>query len=108
VLIIHFSGKLEKADYELLVPELERLVQKHGKLNLLFDMKDFHGWDAGAAWEDFKLGVKYFSDIKKIAMAGKNKWQHGMAIFSKPFTKAKVRYYDHTDIAEAQKWLTED
>jgi hypothetical protein len=28
----------------------------------------------------------------QIAMVGEDKWQHGMAIFCKPFTKAMVRY----------------
>jgi len=31
--------------------------------------------------------------------------QHGMAIFCKPFTRASVRYFDHSDVAEAGKWF---
>jgi len=107
VLIIHVSGKLEKTDYALIVPEFERLIRQHGKLSLLFDMTNFHGWDAGAAWEDLKLYIKHFADIESIAMVGEKKWQHGMSTFAKPFTKAKVRYFDHADIAEARKWLSE-
>ncbi len=107
VLFVQVSGKLEKADYELFVPQFEKLVRQHGKLSLLFDMTDFHGWDAGAAWEDLKLGIKHFSDIQSIAMAGEKKWQHGMAVFCKPFMNAKVRYFDHADVAEARKWLSE-
>ena len=107
VLTIQVSGKLEKADYELLVPRFEQLVRQHGKLGLLFDMTDFHGWDAGAAWEDLKLGIKHFSDIQSIAMVGEKKWQHGMAVFCKPFMNAKVQYFDHADVAEARKWLSE-
>ncbi len=34
VLIVHVSGKLEKADYELFVPRFELLVRQHGKLSL--------------------------------------------------------------------------
>ena len=107
MLAIHVSGKLEKADYEHLVPEFERLIGQHGKLRMLFDMSDFHGWDASAAWEDFKFGMKHFGDIERLAMVGEERWQHGMAIFCKPFTKATVRYFDHADSAEARKWLGE-
>ena len=106
ILVVHVSGKLAKADYAHFVPEFERLVRLHGKLRLLFDMTDFHGWDAGAAWEDFKLGIKHFSDIERLAMVGEKKWQHDMATFSKPFTKAKVRYFDHADAAESREWLS--
>jgi hypothetical protein len=107
LLAIHVSGKLVKADYEHFVPEFERLLQQHGKLRLLFDMTGFHGWDASAAWEDTKFGIKHFSDIERLAMVGENRWQHGMAIFSKPFTTAVVRYFDHANAAEARTWLAE-
>lgn len=107
LLIVHVRGKLVKADYETVAPEFDRLVQEHGKLHVLFDMADFHGWDAGAAWQDLKLGVAHFADIERMAMVGEAKWQHGMATFIKPFTKAKVRYFDQADAAEAREWLEE-
>ncbi|MGZ9124419.1 MAG: STAS/SEC14 domain-containing protein [Candidatus Binatia bacterium] len=108
VLAIHVSGTLVKADYEQFVPEVERLIRQHGKLRLLFDMTDFHGWEASAAWEDFKFGVEHFADIERLAMVGEKQWQHGMAILCKPFTKATVRYFEHADAAEARKWLIEE
>jgi len=40
-------------------------------------------------------------------MVGEKKCQHGMATFCKPFTKATIRYFDHTEAAEARKWLGE-
>ncbi len=107
VLILHISGKLVKADYGHFVNEFERLIRQHGKLRVLFDMGDFHGWDAGAAWEDIKFDIKHFADIERLAMVGDKRWQHAMAIFFKPFTKATIRYFDHAEAAEALKWLGE-
>jgi hypothetical protein len=104
---IHISGKLVAADYEHFVPEFERLIGLFGKLRVLFDMTDFHGWTLGAVWEDTKFGVHHFSDIERLAMVGEKKWQEGMATFCKPFTKAKIKYFDHADLAEAHKWLAE-
>lgn len=106
-LVIHVSGRLEKTDYELFVPEFERLIRQHGKLRVLFEMRDFHGWEASAAWEDLKFGITHFSDIERLAMVGEKRWQHGMATFCKPFTKATVRYFDHAVAAEARTWLSE-
>lgn len=107
ILNVNASGTLAKADYASFVPEVDRLVQKHGKIRLLFDMTDFHGWEVGAAWEDLKFGLKHFSDIERIAMIGEKKWQQGMATFAKPFTRAVVRYFDHGDAAAARKWVNE-
>jgi hypothetical protein len=107
LLVVHVSGKLVKEDYEHFVPEFERLVRQHGKLRLLFDMTGFHGWEASAAWEDFKFGIEHFADIERLAMVGEKKWQQGMAIFCKPFTKAAVRYFEHADATAAREWLDE-
>jgi hypothetical protein len=82
-------------------------VLQHGKLSVLFDMIDFHGWELSAAWEDFKFGIEHFADIEKFAMVGENQWEHGMAAFVKPFTKAQVRYFDRANAAEAREWLAE-
>jgi hypothetical protein len=105
ILAVHVSGKLSKADYECFVPEFERLVEKHGKLRVLFDMTDFHGWETGALWEDIKFDLKHFADIERLAMVGEKKWQRGTAAFCKPFTKATIRYFDHAQAYEARKWL---
>ena len=106
-LVVHVSGKLAKEDYQHFVPEFERLVQKHGKLRVLFDMTGFHGWEAGALWEDIKFDVKHFADIERLAMVGEKKWQQGMATFCKPFTKATIQYFDHAKAANARLWLDE-
>ena len=107
ILVVHVSAKLEKEDYEHFVPEFERLVCQQGTLRVLFDMTGFHGWDAGTLWEDIKFDIKHFADIERLAMVGEKKWQHGMATFCKPFTKATIRYFDHADINEARDWLEE-
>ncbi len=107
LVVVHVSGKLTKADYEHFVPEFERLFEQRGKLRMLFDMTGLHGWDAGAMWEDIKFDIKHFSDIERLAIVGEAKWQQGMATFCKPFTTAKVRYFDHADAAEARRWLSE-
>jgi hypothetical protein len=103
----HVSGKLTKADYEHFVPEFDRLVALHGKLRVLFDMTGFHGWTAGALWEDTKFATRHFADIERLAVVGEKKWQQGMATFCQPFTKATVKYFDHADAAEASEWLDE-
>jgi hypothetical protein len=107
ILVVHVSGTLTKPDYEQLVPEFARPVQQHGKLRLLFDMTGFHGWEAGALWEDIKFDVKHHADIERLAMVGDKKWERGMAGFCKPFTKATIRYFDRVESAEARKWLGE-
>jgi hypothetical protein len=104
---VFVSGKLVKEDYSTFVPGVDKAIAAHRKVRMLMVMHDFHGWTASAAWEDTKFGARHFNDIERLAMVGETKWQHGMAIFSKPFTTATVRYFEHDQIEAARSWLKE-
>lgn len=103
--IVSLTGKLTTQDYELFVPEIERLIEEHGELRMLIELIDFHGWTAGALWEDVKFDARHFRDIERLAIVGDSKWEKGMAVFCKPFTTAEVRYFDVSRRDEAESWL---
>lgn len=105
VLVVEVSGKLTHEDYQHFVPEFERLVKQFGKIRVLFEMADFHGWEGGALWDDIKFDLKHFSDIERLAMVGDKKWEKGMSVFCKPFTTATIRYFDKAQAAEGLAWL---
>lgn len=104
-LFLEISEKLRKEDYEEFIQVVESMLQKHGKIRMLVEMRDFHGWDAGALWEDIKFDVRHFNDIERLALIGDKQWQKGMAVFCKPFTKAKVRYFDASEVRQAGVWI---
>ncbi len=107
ILEVFVSGKLAREDYVHFVPAFERLIKQHGKISVLFEMTDFHGWQAGAVWDDIKFDLKHFSDIDRLAMVGDTKWEKGMSVFCKPFTTAKIRYFDRAQAADARTWIEE-
>ena len=108
ILTVRITGKLSKEDYELLVPEVERLIEEHGKIRVLLILVDFHGWSAGALWEDTKFNIHHFNDLERLAIVGDKKWEKGMAVFCKPFTTAKIRYFDISEEEAAARWIHED
>jgi hypothetical protein len=108
ILVVRLAGKLSKEDYEKFIPVVDRLIQQHGKIRVLVEMHDFHGWTAGALWEDIKFDLKHFGDIEKLAMIGESRWQKGMSVFCKPFTSATIRYFPHDQATDAMDWLLEE
>ena len=105
VLRVQVSGKISKEDYEKFVPEVERLIAKTGKIRILLEMQDFHGWSMSAVWEDIKFDMKHFSHIERLAMVGDKQWEGWMAKFCKPFTSAAIRYFDVSQAQEAKTWI---
>jgi len=105
VLEVRVTGKLAHEDYLYFVPKLEQMLKQHGRLRVLFDMAGFHGWEPRALWDDIKFDLKHFADVERLAMVGDKKWEKGMSLFCRPFTTAKIRYFDHTKADEAREWL---
>ena len=108
ILEVVATDKLGVEDYKRFVPEFERLSANHGKINVLFNMKGFHGWGLGALWEDLKFDVKHFKDIDRLAMVGEKRWEAAMSDFCRPFTTAKIRYFDRSEEDEAHAWIAGD
>ena len=42
-----------------------------------------------------------------MAIVGEEAWEKGMALLLKPFTKAKVKYFDTSQMAAAKTWIME-
>lgn len=107
ILKVSVSGKLTKDDYEVFVPEIDKEIERHDEVRILFDMVGLRGWTLGALFEDTKFAIKHYSEIDRIAIVGDKQWERGMAVFCKPFTKAKLRYFDIAAHHDAKAWLRE-
>jgi SpoIIAA-like len=107
VLAYKMSGKLHDEDYKKFVPMIDDAVAKSGKVRLLAQFHDFHGWDAHALWDDMKFATTHCTKIERIALVGETTWEKWMATVCKPFTMAKVRYFDASEVAAAESWLAE-
>jgi len=101
------SGKLHDEDYKKFVPLVDGEIAKEGKINVLAQFHDFHGWDAKALWDDIKFSTTHCTKIKRIALVGEKSWEKWMTTVCKPFTMAKIRYFNATEIEAAKAWLGE-
>jgi acyl-CoA-binding protein len=101
------SGKLHDEDYKQFVPLVDQAIARDGKVRLLAQFHDFHGWDMHALWDDVKFATTHCTKIERIALVGDKKWEKWMAAVCKPFTKAKLRYFDASEVEAARAWLAE-
>jgi hypothetical protein len=108
ILEVKVTGKFEKEDYQTFGRQVEDLIRSQGKIRVLFLMEEFHGWSIGGLWEDLKFDAKHFNDIERLALVGDRKWEKGMAEFCKPFTTAKVHYFDMEQMSDAKAWIVEE
>src|SRR5436853_7816002 len=106
ILAFKISGKLHDEDYKKFIPLIDAAAGT-GKVRLLARFQDFHGWDLHALWDDIKFSTTHCTKIERIALVGEKTWEKWMARVCKPFTMAKIRYFDTTEMDAAWGWLKE-
>jgi hypothetical protein len=109
VVAFRASGEVTKQDYnEVLIPAVEKALNSRDKVRILYELgPDFDGYDASAAWEDFKVGVEHLSRWERIAVITDVEWI-GLAtrLFS-VFLPGTIRVYPHAEAAKARLWITQ-
>lgn len=105
IVAIRLSGKLERADYEHVVPLLESKIKQHGKVKLYGEVEDLTMPTISALWQDFKFDVKHYRDFSHIAAVGEPDWLSAMTKLAAPFVPAEVRVYDVAEKNDAMNWL---
>lgn len=106
VVALTFKDKLKSVDYDHFVPMVEKIMASRKKIRMLIKLEDFKGWSAGAFWEDTKFGLRHYNDVDLLAVVGDKEWEKTMTRFLKPFTRAKVRYFDMTELDLAWDWIS--
>lgn len=100
-------GILTHEDYKVITPMIDSALEgiKHPNIKILADLSEFEGWELRAAWDDFKIGLKYDFDFDKIAIYGNKKmWlEYGLKI-SSWFTSGDIKEF--TNAEESTAWLS--
>lgn len=104
-LMLKVVGKLTHQDYETITPMIDSALEnvKDPKVKAYIDATEMEGWQARAAWDDLKLGLKHGNEFEKIAIFGHKKWQSVMAKIGDWFIAGEVKYFEARK--EALDWL---
>ena len=101
-------GKLSHEDYQTIAPMIEDAIAASDDncVDLLADLREFEGWEARAAWDDFKLGMKYRKSWRRIALVGNKKWEQVAARVAGWVIVGQTRYFE--DIDAALHWISSE
>ena len=110
VIAFRAEGTIERKNYEeLLIPEVEKQIEKHGKIKLLMWFGEkFEGYSAGAMWEDAWFGTKHLAEFKKVAVVSDVSWlRHSVKLFA-PLIPGQTQLFANADIESAKEWISEN
>ena len=99
------GGKLEKTDYDRMVPRLEEAAED-GPLRVIVRLDDFRGWTPRALLEELRYDVRHRDDFEKVAVVGEKKVEELATKISEPFFSGDVRFFE--TLGAARAWMAED
>jgi hypothetical protein len=103
------KGRVTADDYEsVIIPAVEALFARQSKVRFLYHLgEDFSGFEAAAAWDDTKLGLKHLGGWERMALVSDVEWIRAAVRVFGLAIPGQVRVFHNRDLAEATRWITE-
>ncbi len=107
VLAFVCRGRVTKADYDaVLVPAVVRALERHQKVRLYYETAaDFAGFDAGAVWEDFKVGMEHLTRWERVAVVTDVEWIKQTMRFFSFLMPGTMKAFPLAEAAQARAWI---
>ena len=109
VIGIRINDKLRAEDYEnQLIPLVNERLEHHRKLDLLCCIEgEWKGMEAGAVWQDLRLGLGKIGHWARMAVVSDIKWiENAIKLFGL-FSPGELRHFNSADYAAAKDWVCE-
>ncbi|HUY19592.1 MAG TPA: STAS/SEC14 domain-containing protein [Candidatus Binataceae bacterium] len=100
-------GVVTRHDYQdVLIPQVEQALKRHRKIRCYYELgSQFSGMEAGAMWEDFKLGAEHLLRWERMAVVTDVEWiTHAVNIF-RFLMPGEFRVFPTARSAEARAWI---
>jgi hypothetical protein len=100
------SGRVTKRDYKtVLLPAVQAALAAHPRIRIYYETTPDFSLDAGAVWEDLKLGVEHLTRWERLAVVSDVEWlRHAVRAFSL-LMPGRVRLFPSAEARRARAWV---
>lgn len=101
------EGHITRKDYEdVLIPAVNAALGRHAKIRVYYELGPaFSEIDAGAAWEDFKIGVEHLSRWERMAVVTDVGWIRLALGAFRVFMPGQLRIFAASETSKAREWI---
>ena len=101
------KGKVSREDYEQVVlPYLEDARRQGRRIRFLYQLgPEFAGFTPGAAWEDFRIGLRYVRLFERCAVVTDAEWVRSATRGAAALMPCPVRVFANAALQQAVDWL---
>jgi SpoIIAA-like len=107
VIAVVCRGHVTKAEYDaVLVPAINKALDEHDEVRLYYETADdFSGIDAGAVWEDVKIGLEHFRRWERIAVVTDVEWIRNTMLVFRFLLPGETKVFPASAAAQARTWI---
>lgn len=88
------------------MPDIEAAFALNRKLRVLFYLgEDFSGFDAGAMWDDTKLGFRHLTGWERTALVTDTGWVRAVARMFGFAVPGEFRLFRNAELEPAKQWV---
>ena len=107
IVAIAYHGSVTRQDYEtVLIPAVEAALKRHDKVRFYCEVADdFMGFEFGAMWDDWKMGLAHIMRWGAVAVVSDVGWIRAATQAFSPFIPSGVKVFHLKERAQAKAWL---
>lgn len=107
VVAIVCDGRVTGADYDsVFVPAVENALKNHEKVSVYYEIApEFSGFDPGAMFEDFKVGMGHLTRWERIALVTDVEWIRRATQLFSFITPGEMKLFPTSQAKEARAWI---
>ena len=107
VVAVSAVGRVTRQHYDtVLVPRIEAAAKKHGKIHLYYEIgPEFDTMEPAAMWEDFKVGIGYWTHWGRIAVVTEVPWIAHLVNAFRFLMPGQIRVFTANETDAARAWV---
>ena len=107
---IHAIGEVTKEDFDkVLIPKIDDLSKRQGEIKYLLVLEtDVSNFTLAAWWKDLVMGLKHFTEWKRIAVVSDQKGVEWFTDAFKFFIPGNSKGFALSELEEAVEWIKQD
>jgi hypothetical protein len=107
---IHAIGEVTKEDFDkVLIPRIDDLAKRQGEIKYLLVLEtDVSNFTLAAWWKDLVMGLKHFTEWKRIAVVSDQKGVEWFTDVFKYFIPGNSKGFALNELDEAVAWIKQD
>lgn len=105
ILALAMEGKIDKADYDKVLPRMEQVVREHEKIRVYLEVKEIDRMSVQALWQEVKADIHYLNNFSKVAVIGDATWKQMLTYAASLLPHIDIRYFDFAEKDQARRWI---